>query len=78
MDISSNKQASLTLSLGSAYYFPYELLLAVSFVTGQYELFLSSISMSYVWEVSSITVHCGQSQVLLGNYLFLGMPFVIV
>ena len=58
----------------------YELLLAASFVAGQYELFLSSNSMSYLWKCHLL---CSRGnfrycQVLPGNYLFLAMPFVIV
>ena len=73
----SKKQDGAPLSLCSAIYFP-AILRAISFVTVPYELFLvvSSIilySMSYV---SSITMQYVQCHVLLGNYLFLVVPFV--
>ena len=81
MDISSNKQASLMLSVGSAYYYPVIWLLqAASFVAGQYELFLSSNSTSYLRKhhVLCSMGNLSYCHVLLGNYLFLMMPFVIV
>ena len=58
----------------------YELFLAASFVAGQYELFLSSNCTSYLWKRHLL---CSRGNlrychVLLGNYLFLAMPFVIV
>ena len=57
MDISSNKQASLTLSLGSAYYFP--VIRALSGCVICCWAFLSSNSTRF-------TVQYGQSQVLSG------------
>ena len=58
----------------------YELFLAASFVAGQYELFLSSNSTSYLLKCHLL---CSMGNlrycyVLLGNYLLLAMPFVIV
>ena len=78
MNISSNMQASLTLSLGSAYYFPVIRALSGSVVCcWAIELFLSS---SYLWKHHLLCSmgNLGYCQVLLGNYLFLAMPFVIV
>ena len=58
----------------------YELFLAASFVAGQYKLFLSSNSTSYLGKRHLL---CNRGNlrychVLLGNYLFLVMSFVIV
>ena len=58
-----------------------ELFLAASFVAGQYELFLSSNSTRYLWKRHLLLCNMGNLRycyVLLGNYLFLVMPFVIV
>ena len=78
MDISSNKQASLTLS--PIISLSYELFLAASFVAGQYELFLSFNSTSYLWKSHLLCIvgNLRYCLVLLGKYLFLAMPFDIV
>ena len=55
----------------------YELFLAASFVAGQYELFLSSNSTSYLSK-HHLLCNIRYCHVLLDNYLFLVMPFVIV
>ena len=58
----------------------YELFLVASFVAGQYELFLSSSSTGYIWKHHLLCNmgNCRYFHVLLGNYLFLVKPFVIV